>query len=124
MNQRQIDKIGSVVDIASQAAGLGIGIASTVASMKDAKQRAQFQQDLELLSVEKRDSLERHLLLTNDATERLRILTDAIARIRAEEVRSKLGKKKEDKETKQILIIVGSAFALLIGVAITRKLIG
>jgi hypothetical protein len=114
--------LASGVCIASQIAGVATGIGSTIAMISDAKKRAQFQEDIEMLSLEKRNELERSIQRASSINERIKILTDAVTAIRVAEVQKKLDRKPKD-DTKQLFLIIGGGFAVLLGAVLIKIMI-
>jgi hypothetical protein len=115
-------KLGATADVVSTVVGIGSGIASTIASVSDAKKRAEFQENLEKLSLQQQGELEKDIQRAKTVTERIGILTNAVAMIRVAEVNKKLEKKPQN-DTKQLLFIIGGGFAVLLGVVIIKLMI-
>jgi hypothetical protein len=114
------DKLGSILDIGTQGVGLGLGITQTLVAIKDAKKRAEFEQNLALLTQTQKNELESEIQRATALNDRIRIITEAITKIRVAEVQKKLGKKPEDNK-KQLYFIIGGGVAVLL-VAIVIKL--
>jgi hypothetical protein len=119
MSPDKLQNLQSGANIAATAVGIGSTVAMTIAQVGDAKKRAQFQESLALLNANQQAELERVVQLSKDVNDRLKIITDAVAMIRVQEVKSKLEKPK-DNNTKKVLLIIGGAFAILIGAVIVK----
>lgn len=114
-----IAKLSGKVDIAANVLSIGSNIGSTLAAMSDAKKRAEFEKNLAYLSSEQKNALERDIARAGTLTQRIAILTNAMTMIHVQAVRSKLEKKPEDN-TKQLLMIIGGGFAILIAAVIIK----
>lgn len=119
--RKLLDKLSSGLALGGQASGLGLGIASTLASIGDAKKRAEFQQQLQTLELEKRRELDSQIARASSINERISILTQAVTQIRVAEVMKKLDKKPENNK-KQLYFIIGGGVAVLL-IAIVIKFI-
>lgn len=113
-------KLLAGTQVASGIADLGLGIASTVASIKDAQKRAEIEERLQTLTLEKQQELEREVQNAQSLNERLKIITDAVTRIKIAEVQGKLSGKDKTDNNKKILYIVGGSFALLVGIVLIK----
>jgi hypothetical protein len=109
------------VQVATQVVG-------TIAQINDANKRRDFDFAIGRLSLDQQMALERDLSRAADATQRLAILTNAIAMIRTAETTGKLqnkGKAEEAKRKKEMLniaLIVGGGIAAIFTVILLRKL--
>jgi hypothetical protein len=119
---QKLANLGAKADLIGQGIGISSGIVSTIASVSDAKKRAEFQENLEKLSLQQQGELEKDIQRAKTVTERIGILTNAVAMIRVAEVNKKLEKKPQN-DTKQLLFIIGGGFAVLLGVVIIKLMI-
>jgi len=122
MSPEKLAKAQAGADLIATGVGIGSTVAMTIAQIGDAKKRAEFEESLALLNANQQFELEKAVQLAKDTTERIKILTDAVAMIRVEEVKSKLQKPKDDS-TKKALLIMGGGFAILIGAVIVKMLL-
>jgi hypothetical protein len=113
-------KLLGATQVVSGVADLGIGIVSTIATIKDAQKRAEIQENLQRLSIEKQQELELEIQNAQSINEKLRIITEAVTRIKIAEVQGKLSGKDKSEENKKILYIVGGSFALLVGIVLIK----
>jgi hypothetical protein len=110
------------VGIAIQA---GQAVAETVAAIHDKNQRRQVDRNLAFLSTSQKDRLEKELLKTSNVNERIKILVDAITKIKSEQSTSLIQStllEKTQKEKTLALVVLGGALLLLIGVVVIKKL--
>jgi len=114
------EKLSSALGIASQGVGLGLGITQTLFAIGDAKKRAEFEQNLAILTQTQKNELDNEIARASSLNEKIRILTEAVTKIRIAEVQKKLEKKPEDNK-KQLYFIIGGGVAVLL-VAIVIKL--
>jgi hypothetical protein len=103
----------------------GQAIAETTASIHDKNQRRQVDRNLAFLSASQKDRLEKELLKTSNVNERIKILVDAITKIKSEQSTSLIQSTtlaKTQKEKTLALVVLGGALLLLIGVVVIKKL--
>ena len=118
---QKLANLGAKADLIGQGIGIASGIASTIASVSDQKKRAEFQENLAKLSLQQQGELEKEVQAAKTVTERIAILTNAVAMIRVAEVQGKLNKAPKN-DTKQLLFIIGGGFAVLLGVVIIKMI--
>jgi len=114
------DKLASGIATFGQISELGLGITSTIFAIKDAKQRALFQQSLETLSLQQKNELENQVQRASALNEKIRIITEAVTKIRIAEVQKKLEKGGEGNN-KQLLYIIGGGVAILLVAVIIKS---
>jgi hypothetical protein len=107
------------VQAALAAVAIGTGIATTLASIKDMKLRADIERNLGYLTLKQKNDLDKELVRTQDVNKRIEILTNAIATIRGSQTSSILSstiitqqKAKSRSQTIMAISIVGGAIVL------------
>lgn len=116
------------VPIALAAVSAVTGVAGTISQISDASKRRDFEFAMGRLSNDQKLALEKQLAQARNQTERLTILTNAVAMIRSAETTAKLqnlGKAQQAKRQKEmitIFLIVGGGLAAILTVLALRKL--
>ncbi len=82
-DQAKMKKAGDILGTSSQVLSTIIGV---VANMQDAKKRKEFAQALEYLSNDQQKYLEAQLRDARSEVERIKILSDAVARIQVQKI--------------------------------------
>jgi hypothetical protein len=108
-----IDPITSGVQAAA-------AIAQTISAINDANKRRNYDFAIGRMSADRQQELNKQLLSAKNLNERLAILANAVATVRAQEVRSRI-EGVESAERNKMIIIVGGAFAILITAFLIRK---
>jgi hypothetical protein len=104
------------------------GVASTVAQISDMANRRAVEEAVGKLTLDQQMALERELAGAKTKTDRLAILSNAVAMIRSAETTAKLqnlGKKQQaerQKEMVTIFLIVGLGLATVVTVLLIKKI--
>ena len=84
----RIQKTANIASIAGTAVEIGATVATTIASVGDAKQRAVFQSNLEVLTNDQQQRLAQALNNAKDANERLKILAASLSNFTSDRIGS------------------------------------
>ncbi len=96
------------VQVAAAVVSIGAGIAQTIAGVKDAKKRREFEQSIAMLTLQQQEQLNAKILNAKTQNERLSILTNAVVQLR-------IGKEEQanKKELTTALVIIGGGIVLI-----------
>lgn len=103
----------AVIDAAVNAT---LGIATTIQGIKDTKQAKEYQKAINNLSYEDQKKLNLKLLQASTQNERLKIMGDSVAAIKAAQV-----VQAEKNKTTRILIFLGGGLAILLTALIVKR---
>jgi hypothetical protein len=107
--------------IVTTAVAVGTVLATTIAGISDADKRKKFEFAISRLSSDRQDDLNKEMARAKNQTERLSILANAVAMIKAEERRSEI-QGSQTAERNKIILIVGGGLALLITAFLIKKI--
>jgi hypothetical protein len=107
--------------IVAVAVGVGTALASTISGISNADKRKKFEFAISRLSADRQDELNRRMERARTQTERLSILANAVAMIKADERRSEIqGSQIADRN--KLFLIIGGGLAILITAYLIKKL--
>ena len=116
------------VQAALAVVAIGTGIATTLASIKDMKLKADIERNLGYLTLKQKNDLDKELVRTQDVNKRIEILTNAIATIRGSQTSSILSstiitqqKTKSRSQTIMAISILGGAIVLFGAIYFLKK---
>ena len=116
------------VQAALAVVAIGTGIATTLASIKDMKLKADIERNLGYLTLKQKNDLDKELVRTKDVNKRIEILTNAIATIRGSQTSSILSstiitqqKTKSRSQTIMAISILGGAIVLFSTIYFLKK---
>ena len=84
----KLQKTANIASIAGTAVEIGATVATTIASIGDARQRAEFQSNLEILTSEQQERLAKALNNAKNANERLKILAASLSNFTSDRIGS------------------------------------
>jgi hypothetical protein len=109
---------------AIQAGGEVLSLAvNTIATISDANQKRKFSQNLDALSLEQQDALNRALLEADNETERIKIIKDVLTNLQSKRIDllvASVGEK--EKKTRTNTYIAAGAF-ILVGIGIIAYIV-
>lgn len=109
---------GALAGIEPVSAGINaaLGIATTIQGIKDTRQAKEYQKAINNLSYEDQKKLNLKLLQASTQNERLKIMGDSVAAIKAAQV-----VQAEKNKTTRILIFLGGGLAILLTALIVKR---
>jgi hypothetical protein len=118
-------KGGGVADVLQA----GMDLSSTISNIKDANKRFELDKATQFLSLDEKAKLERELQRTTSLDSRIKIVTDAMARIKEAQTNALMSSSKEAKDIlkktrdrNRIIIIFGGSLAILFAILIYKKM--
>jgi ribosomal protein S13 len=103
----------------SDIVGIGTSIATTIASVEDARKREMFQQNLAVLSNEQQITLAKAINNANSETERLSIISQALTNISSQRIANLQNVVTEQERKKRTeTILYASGIIVVLGVLI------
>lgn len=108
-----IDPITSGVQAAA-------AIAQTISAINDTNKRRNYEFAIGRMSADRQQELNKQILAAGTLNERLAILANAVATVKAQEVRSRI-EGQSAAERNQLFIIIGGAFAILVTAYLIKK---
>lgn len=108
-----IDPITSGVQAAA-------AIAQTISAINDTNKRRNYEFAIGRMSADRQQELNKQMLAASTLNERLAILANAVATVKAQEVRSRI-EGQTSAERNQLFIIIGGAFAILVTAYLIKK---
>jgi uncharacterized protein involved in exopolysaccharide biosynthesis len=116
------------VTVINVITAIGTGIATTVAGIKDMKERVNITKALSYLDNQQKADLNAELLKTQSIDKRIEILTNAVSIIRAKQsadiLSNTITAKQQDKsrkETIMIIVILGGAIMIFAAIYFLKK---
>jgi homoserine kinase len=107
---------------------VGMNLSSTISNIKDANKRFELNKATQFLSIDEKAKLERELQRTTSLESRIKIVTDAMARIKEAQTNALMLSSKEAKDIlkktrdrNRIIIIFGGSLAILFAILIYKK---
>lgn len=102
--------LASGIEAAGQVAGLAV---STIAQVSDANQRRRFEQNLAFLNAEQQNALNKELMSTQSASERLKIISEYLTFLNAKRISNLVSSVNEKEKKKRLnLILIASGLGL------------
>lgn len=95
-------------------------IAQTISAISDTNKRRNYEFAIGRMSADRQQELNKQMLAANTLNERLAILANAVATVKAQEVRSRI-EGQTSAERNQLFIIIGGAFAILVTAYLIKK---
>jgi hypothetical protein len=108
-----VDPVTASVQVATQ-------IAQTVSMINDADKRRNYEFALNRLSADRQQQLNQDLLKAKTRTEKLQVLANAVATIKAQEVQSRIeGSSRADRNL--MLMVIGGGLAFIVVAYLIKK---
>jgi hypothetical protein len=95
-------------------------VAQTIGQINDADKRRNYEFAISRLSADRQQLLNNQMLRAKTLTDRLGILANAVAMVKAEETRSRI-QSSESAERNKMILIIGGGMALLITAFLIKK---
>lgn len=108
------------IDPVTSGVQAATAIAQTISAINDANKRRNYDFAIGRMSADRQMELNKQLQAAENLNQRLAILANAVAMVRAQEVRSRI-EGADAAERNKLILIVGGAFAVLITAFLIRK---
>lgn len=119
----QAAKGSNTADIIEAGGNLTALAFTTIANVSDANQRRKFSQNLDALSLDQQDALNRALLEANSETERIKIIRDVLTDLQSKRIDLLVASVTEkEKKTRTNTYIAAGAF-ILVGIGIIAYIV-
>jgi hypothetical protein len=108
---------------------VGMDLSSTISNISDGNKRFELNKQAQYLSLEERNNLERELQRTSSLESRIKLVTDAMQKIKDSQQRAiTLSKReaeiilKKSREKNRNIIILGGSLAILFAIYLYKKM--
>jgi hypothetical protein len=119
----QVPKGGNTADIIQVAGDVASLAVNTIASVNDANLKRKFSQNLDALSLDQQDALNKALMEANSETERIKIIRDVLTDVQSKRIDLLVASVSEKERKARTNTYIAAGAFILVGIGIIAYIV-